>query len=717
MRAHFLLTGLALAGTVQSQSPVTPPYQDARLPVQERVQDLLGRMTLPEKVGQLAQIDVTRLMGTGEWDRGPLNPEWLKTVLDQDHVGSLLSGGGAAPLPNTPQAWAKMTDDLQRYAMEHSRLHIPILYGTDAVHGHNNVLGATLFPHNVGLAATFDPNLTRQIGAVTAKALRATGVTWDFAPVSDVGRDPRWGRFYETFGEDPALVSAMVAASVRGLQGDLGPESVAATLKHFVGYGAPDSGHDRENATISAAALQNVQLPPFRAGMAAGALSVMVNSGAVNGVPVHASHDLLTDVLRGDLGFRGVALSDWEDVGRLASVYHVAPTYEDAVRQALTAGVDVSMVPHDAPGFTAAVLDLVKSGQLPQDRVDQAAGRVLALKFRLGLFEHPYADGNADAAVTAGKDLAARAARAAITLLKNDGNALPLKGAKSVLVVGERANDARSQLGGWSVGWQGVPDGERAPAVTVLDGLKRGLPKGMKLAFDADLSGPVAADTVVAVVGENSGAEGKADNPDLSLPAPDLDVLRRALASGKPVVAVLLAGRPVLLPPDVRGKLAALVMAYLPGSEGGRAVADVLYGNTDPSGRLPFSWPASLDQLPLQGDASGQGAPLYPYGAGLSYTTFSEKNLRAEAPKDNQVTLSVDVTNTGGVAGTHSVLAFVHQAAGATSRPERRLAAYGHVILQPGETRTVRLDVSLARLASGTYQVQVGDESTTFERP
>ncbi len=705
MRAHFLLLGLALTGAL-AQTPAPLPYQDARLPVEARVQDLLGRMTLPEKVGQLAQIDVTRLMGTGEWDRGPLNPEWLKTVLDEDHVGSLLSGGGAAPKPNTPGAWAQMTDDLQRYALERSRLHIPILYGTDAVHGHNNVLGATLFPHNLGLAASFDPDLARQIGAVTVRALRATGVTWDFAPVADVGRDPRWGRFYETFGEDPGLVSAMVAASVEGLQGDLGPASVAATLKHFVGYGAPDGGRDRSDATIAAASLRDVQLPPFRAGLAAGALSVMVNSGPVNGVPVHASHDLLTDVLRGQLNFTGVALSDWEDMGRLQSVYHVAPTYQDAVRQALTAGVDVSMVPHDAPGFTGAVLNLVRAGQLPESRVDEAAGRVLALKFRLGLFEHPYAAGNADAAVTAGKDLAARAARASITLLKNEGSALPLGGTGRVLVVGERANDARTQLGGWSVGWQGVPDGESAPAVTVLSGLKRALPGGMRLAFDADLAQPPAADTIVAVVGENSGAEGKADNPDLSLPPTDLGLLRRALKSGKPVVAVLLAGRPILLPPDVRGQLAALVMAYLPGSEGGRAVADVLYGNTNPSGRLPFSWPASVGQL------KGGDAPLYPYGAGLSYTTFSEGNLRAQPPKDNQVTLSVDVTNTGKVAGAHTVLAFL--------RPERRLAAFGHVILQPGETRSVRLNFPFSRLVAaqpGTYGVQVGDQSTTLELP
>ena len=700
----LLLTTLML-GAASFARAQTAPYLNPALPVDARVQDLLRRMTLPEKVGQLTQIYVLRLMGKTEWDRGPLNPEWMEKILAQQHVGSLLSGGGAAPVPNTPEAWAKMTNDLQRYAIEHSRLKIPIIYGIDAVHGHNNVLNATMFPHNIGLGATFDADLTRRIGEVTARALRATGIAWNFAPDADMGRDPRWGRFYETWGEDPLLASEMVAASVRGQQGQaFGPASVATTLKHFVGYGSPVGGKDRADARISSAEMQGVQLPPFRAGLAAGAATVMVNSGSVNGVPAHASAPLLTQLLRKDLGFTGVAVSDWEDIKKLQTVHKVAPTYREAVRQAVNAGVDVSMVPHDAEGFTSAVLDLAKSGEISEARINEAAGRLLALKFRLGLFENPYVDpAGAAAAVTAGQDLALRAARQSITLLANDRKTLPLgKAGQSVLLIGERARDPRSQLGGWTIGWQGLPQNEDTRAVTVLDGMKQVVPKGTRLSYSAAVPEKPTADVLVVTVGEPPHAEGEADNPALTLPAADVDLLRDAVATGKPVVAVLLAARPLILPEELRPRLAGLVMAYLPGSEGGRAVADVLYGNTNPSGRLPFTWPRSLAQVPGTYDApSRTGTPLYTFGHGLSYTTFAYSGLAFAGGQ-----LTVSVKNTGSAPGTHTVLAFARPAG--TGTPPK-LAAFGRVVLQAGETRTVTLTLPEGRLPAQT-ELQVGDQ-------
>ncbi|GGK26353.1 glycosyl hydrolase [Deinococcus malanensis] len=709
MRKTLLMALLLAASTALAQ---THPYLDTRLPVEQRVQDLLNRMTLEEKVGQLTQINVQRLMGRDEWDRGPLNPEWLDRILAKQHVGSLLSGGGAAPQPNTPEAWARMTNDLQRYALTHSRLKIPILYGVDAVHGHNNVIGATMFPHNIGLGATFDTKFPHQIGEVTARALRATGITWNFAPDADMGRDPRWGRFYETWGEDPVLASEMVAANVRGLQGPaLGPDSVAATVKHFIGYGSPVGGKDRADARITSAQLRGVHLPPFQAGLTAGAATVMVNSGSVNGVPAHASGELLTNLLRGDLGFRGITVSDWEDVRKLQTVHKVAPTYRDAVRMALAAGVDVSMVPHDAEGFTSAVLDLVKSGDLPAGRVDEAAARVLALKFRLGLFEQPFADAQkASAAVTAGTDLALRAARQSITLLASDGRTLPLgERARRVLVVGERARDPRSQLGGWTIGWQGLPKNEDTRAITILDGMKQVVPKGTQLRYSAGVPGQPDADALVVVVGEPPHAEGEADNPTLALPAADLALLREATASGKPVVAVLLAGRPIVIPDDVRTRLAAFVMAYLPGSEGGRAVADVLYGNTSPSGRLPFTWPMAAAHVPAPYDEPGRsGAPLYAFGHGLSYTTFAYRDLRA-----TRDAVTVTVANTGRVAGSHSVLAFARPQ-GSTS--PARLVTFGRVVLQPGESRVLTLALPLGRLPAPNVSIHVGDlHATTID--
>ncbi|GBF06724.1 beta-glucosidase-like glycosyl hydrolase [Deinococcus aerius] len=705
-----LLTALLLTAPASAQPA---PYLDPSLPAERRVADLLGRMTLEEKVGQLAQIDVLRLMGQGEWDRGPLNPEWMENVLARQHVGSLLSGGGNAPVPNTPAAWARMTNDLQRYAIEHSRLKIPILYGVDAVHGHNNVVGATIFPHNLGLGATFDPPLARRIGEVTARALRATGITWNFSPDADLGRDPRWGRFYETWGEDPLLASSMVAENVRGQQGDtLGPNAVAATLKHFAGYGAPIGGKDRADARLTDAELRAVHLPPFQAGLAAGVAAVMVNSGSVNGVPGHASGKLLTDVLRKNLGFTGVTISDWEDVTRLQTVYKVAPTYRDAVRLALTAGVDVSMVPHDARGFTGAVLDLVRAGEVPVSRIDEAAGRVLNLKFRLGLFERPYVDpAGAEAAVTAGRDLALRAARESVTLLATDGRTLPLgKTVKNVLVVGERARDPRSQLGGWTVGWQGLPEGESTRAITVLDGMKAVVPPGTSLAYSPTVPAKPSVDTLVVVVGEPPHAEGEADNPGLALPDTDLALLRAAVATGKPVVAVLLAGRPLVLPENVRTRLAALVMAYLPGSEGGRAIADVLYGNTNPSGRLPFTWPRSATQVPGTYDEPFPGGtPLYPFGYGLSYTTFSYSGLRATGDS-----ITVNVTNIGKVAGAHTVLAFARPAGAASPL---KLAAFGRVVLGPGEARNVSLSLPRGLFPAGGAEIRVGALQTTTEQP
>ncbi|AFZ66638.1 glycoside hydrolase family 3 N-terminal domain-containing protein [Deinococcus peraridilitoris] len=738
MRIPVLLASLTVTLAAQStsaQSTTSPaaapplPYQDRAQPVEARVADLLARMTLTEKIGQLTQINVTRLMGQNEWDRGPLSERWLDVVLGEHQVGSLLSGGGSAPVPNTPEAWARMTNDLQRYTLTHSRLKIPLIYGVDAVHGHNNVKGAPLFPHNIGLAATFDVNLTRDINALTARALRATGISWNFAPVADVGRDPRWGRFYETFGEDPTLTAQLVVASVQGLQGEkLGPATVAATLKHFIGYSVPQNGRDRQPAQISRESLQRVHLPPFQAGMKAGAATVMINSGALNGEPAHSSRGLLTELLREELKFPGLAVSDWEDIARLQTVHKTASTYQDAVRQALGAGIDMSMVPNDAPAFTSAVKTLVENGSLPLARVDEAVRRVLALKFELGLFEQPYVDpAAAGSAVTAGQDLALRAARQSMTLLKNDSELLPLKGRRSVVVVGRRAVDPRSQLGGWSIGWQGLPENEDIPAVTVLDGMKQVLPKGTRLTYSEDLSAalPANTDAIVAVVGEAPGAEGEADNPGLTLPQEDVALLRRALGSGRPVVAVLLAGRPLLLPDDVQRGLRALVMAYLPGSEGGRAVADVLYGNTSPSGRLPFTWPKSVSALPMiEGATPGQNAQaLYPFGTGLSYTRFQYAGLSVQGAGARQ-TAQVRVTNSGQVAGGHTVLAFARPASGGTAGGERLLVGFTRVTLKPGETRTVALPLDLTSLrvaapgqAVQSAELSVGELRTALPTP
>lgn len=694
-----MLTGalcccLSLATAAFAAAPL--PYQNPALSTETRVQDLLSRMSVDEKAGQLVQTNLTRLMAGNGYTRGPLDPAQLSAVLGKAHVGSVLSGGGFAPVPNTPAAWAEMTNALQRYALDSTPLRIPLLYGADGVHGHNNVLGATLFPHNIGLAASFDPALVRQVATSTGQAMRATGVNWNFAPDADLGLDPRWGRFYETFGEDPQWVSALVAAQVRGFQAS--PlTGVAATVKHFIGYGQAPDGRDRAPATASDSALKTLLLPPFQAAFRAGAAAVMVNSGALNGQPVHASGDLLTGLLRRELSFGGVTISDWDDVARLKTVHQVAGSDEEAVRQAVLAGIDVMMVPTEAAAYSATVSRLVGSGGLPLSRLDEAAGRVLALKFRLGLFERPFVDPAQAAAKVVDRELAYQAAGASMTLLKNAAvGGLPLLplGVRTprVLVVGPAASDPRAQLGGWSVDWQGLPPETEVNAVTVLAGLKAHVPKGVTLAYQdgstpADVQQAARnADVIVSVVGEKPGAEGQADSPTLALDAAELARVEALRGFGKPIVTVLLAGRPL----DLRTVLPssdALLMAYLPGSEGGRAVADAVWGNRNPSGRLPFRWPTGSDALPaVLNAAPNSSSPnlptLFPFGAGLSYTQFAEQDLQIDEAAQ---TARVTVSNTGSRAGQHVVLAY------GGSGPDRHLVAVGRVRLAAGERQTLSL--------------------------
>ena len=729
----FFLLGVTLA------SAQDPLYKNTSQSVEARVADLLPRMTLAEKVGQMTQISVTRLMGTGAWDRGPLNEEWLKRVFGDNQVGSILSGGGEAPVPNTPAAWAEMTNTLQEAALEHSRLGIPIIYGVDAVHGHNNVLGATIYPHNVGLAATWDPELTEEIASRVAQDLRAVGTPWTFAPVADVGRDPRWGRFYETFGEDPVLASEMVDGSVRGFQAS---GDVAATVKHFIGYGQPLVGLDRSPAFLDLRTLRGTHLPSFEAGIEAGALAMMANSGSVNGVPVHASRYLLTDVLRGELGFEGVVVSDWNDIDKLVNVHKVVATFKDAVAMSVNAGIDMYMVPHDADSFTATLIELVEEGTVSEARIDEAIGRILTLKFKLGLFEQPYVDASSadTAALEADRSLARVAAAESLTLLEN--GSLPFDSSvKTILLVGPSADSLANQTGGWTLGWQGLGDsGEVPPGATVLEALQAEAPEGVEVDYLADyrdgkaLAAAVgAADIVVAVVGEPPYAEGEGDSTTLAFPDDQLRLLRTLVNTDTPVVVVIMAGRPLILPEDIRRELDSLVMAYLPGSEGGAAIADLLYGRINPSGKLPFSWPKHTGQLPLTYDVL-PGAPydpLYAFGYGLSYARFAQRKLHAEL-LGNMVEVSLELENTGDVTGSETVQVYVNRPPAGVLTPVKQLVGFTKVRLEPGETGIVTLSIPVERLAvipgdilgeadavvvPGTYALTVGGARVSFDIP
>ncbi|WFB06291.1 glycoside hydrolase family 3 C-terminal domain-containing protein [Streptomyces sp. LX-29] len=710
--------GVALAPAGPARAGA-PRYLDAGAPVAERVRDLLGRMTLDEKIGQMDQIAVIRMQGDCEWSGGELDEACMKTVLDDHAVGSVLSGGGMGPSRNTPADWAAMVNAVQRYAVRNSRLHIPVLYGVDAVHGHNNVLGATVFPHQIGLGATWDPRTVRETSASTARAVAATGIDWNFSPVADLARDQRWGRYYETYGEDPLLAGELAAAGVEGIETARGAKRVAATVKHFAGYSEPSNGHDRVPADVSPRYLQDTLLPPYRRAVEAGARTVMVNSGALNGVPATSSRHLLTTVLRERWGFTGVTVSDWEDVRALQTKYKIAADYPEAIALAVNAGVDMAMEPFDAKGFSEGLRTAVDRGLVSPRRVDEAAGRVLRLKFELGLFEDPYVDpAEADAAVLgADKDLARRAAADSQVLLRNTAHqgrdTLPIAdSAKKIVVAGSYADDINGQVGGWTIGWQGVPEGVELPGTTVLEGIRAAAPAAARVvhAESAEDAAREAtdADVTVVVVGERPGAEGGADTPRPELSAAQQALVKRVADAGRPVVVVVLAGRPLALG-DAAGT-GGLLMSWLPGTEGGHAVADVLFGKVNPSGRLPVSWPRRVGNEPMyyqqlpgtNGGAESAYDAAYAFGAGLSYTDYAVDAVTAERASVRPgapVRLKVTVSNDGSRAGDLVVPVHVSRPVSDVLAPPRKLAAFTRVHLTPGQSRTVTLTVPARALA------------------
>ncbi|WP_324789733.1 glycoside hydrolase family 3 protein [Streptomyces sp. H51] len=594
------------------------PYLDSRLPVRKRVADLVGRMSLEEKAGQMTQAERGALTDQGD-------------IAGYD-LGSLLSGGGSTPTPNTPEAWAKMIDGFQLRARA-TRYQIPLIYGVDAVHGHNNLAGATVMPHNIGLGATRDPRLVEETGAVTASEVRATGVPWDFAPCLCVTRDERWGRSYESFGEDPALVESMETI-IQGLQGapsgrDLKEnDRVLATAKHFVGdggtaYGSSTTGTytiDQGVTTVTRQELEAVHLAPYRTAVDRGVGSVMPSYSSLDlvgdgrgPVKMHARADMISGVLKGRMGFDGFVISDWNAIDQLPG------DHASQVRAAVGAGVDMMMVPYGYKDFRTTLVDEAKAGRIGQRRIDDAVSRILTQKFRLGLFEHPYADTRNASRIgsAAHREVARRAAAESQVLLKNAGGVLPLRKTQKVYVAGSNADDLGNQTGGWTITWQGA-SGTHTEGTTVLRGMRDA---GGDVTYSKDASAPTAGyDVGVVVVGETPYAEGVGDvgnGNDLELTDADKAAVDKVCAAMKCAVLIV-SGRPQLIG-DRLGEIDALVASWLPGTEGA-GVADVLYGRRPFTGRLPVTWPRSQAQLPINvGDTSYD--PQYPYGWGLTTLT------------------------------------------------------------------------------------------------
>jgi beta-glucosidase len=771
--AGMLVAVQASAMTISSSASGRPAYLDSTPPVHARVNSLLAQMTLPEKIGQMVQIEVTQVTDTNNscTSQGGFNvpnPVCEQKIFVDNHVGSILAGGtdiptdttGQGGVGNTGRDWANEYNEMQAFAIEHSRLHIPVIFGVDAVHGFGHPYQAPLFPQSIGVGATWDTSVARTGGEITGNALRATGWIWNFAPVQDLSRDNRWGRTYETWAEQPALAAALGGANVSGLQtiGDANSLKVTATVKHFAGYSQSINGHDRVEAQVPIRYLQDTFLPAYAGAIDAGAGTVMVNSGSVNGIPATASRYLLTTLLRDRLGFKGVVISDFGDVPALANAYHVAPDLAGAAALAINAGVDMAMLPFNAEQWQAAVQQDVATGKISQARINEAVRRILTLKFELGLFDHPFVDASkADAAVQAGRDATLQAARESITLLRNQNGTLPLSPDADVVVTGPSADSMTNQLGGWSVSWQGVfgaghvccmgPPDQIPPGTTVREGLEAADPN---VTFAADKQTAVtkaaSADAVVVAVGEKAYAEGLGDDPSPQLTPDQKDLISALEATGTPVIVVVIAGRPLGLGP---GKdTDALLMAYQGSTEAGTAVADVIFGNINPSGRLPVTWPSEaaapdgdfntgapsplgdqpkfFDQLP--GTNFGQGSaynPLYPFAYGLSYTTFKTSGLSAtsSASRTGTVTATFTVSNTGGRAGTEIVPVYVHQPISAVVVPNQRLVGFARVTLDPGQSKTVNVAFPVSELAVtpgdveasgspsvelGSYQVQIG---------
>ncbi|CAM05671.1 beta-glucosidase [Saccharopolyspora erythraea NRRL 2338] len=604
-RAVATLVGLAAtvlltAAAVPSADAGRPAYRDPRLPVPDRVDDLMARMSLDDKLGQMVQVE-----------RKAAGPQAVA-----DHrIGSVLSGGGSAPEPNTPQAWADMYDSYQRAALS-TPLGIPLIYGVDAVHGHNNVHGATIYPHNIGLGATGNPDLVQRIGAATAEEVAATGIDWSFAPCVCVARDDRWGRTYESFGEKSENASAMTSA-VTGLQGEaLGatPSSVMATAKHYVGDGGTTGGDDQGNTEISEQELREIHLPPFREAIARGVGSVMVSYSSWNGEKLHASTYLVNDVLKGELGFTGLVVSDYDAIDKLDGQEDFTP---DEVRASVNAGIDMFMMSSRHEKFIDYLRAEVEAGRVPAERIDDANRRILTKKFELGLFERPFAQ--RDLLPTVGsaehRELARQAVRESQVLLRNDG-VLPLaKDGGKLFVAGKNADDIGNQSGGWTISWQGS-SGDITEGTTILEGI-RAAASGSEVTYDRHGNGVDGSyRAAIAVVGETPYAEFEGDRPGgLGLDEEDRATIAKLRASGVPVVVVTVSGRPLDIAGEVDG-WNALLASWLPGSEG-QGVADVLFGDHNPTGKLPMTWMRSFDQLPIN-DGDGQD-PLFPHGFGLSY--------------------------------------------------------------------------------------------------
>src|SRR5215218_1206560 len=691
-----------------------------------KIEDLLKRMTLEEKVGQMTQLSIDQV-ASGQDQQIKVDPAKLEKAMVKYGVGSILNVSDQAL---TVDKWHEIIGQIQESAVKKTRLGIPMIYGIDSIHGANYIQGATLFPQEIGMAATWNPELMKRASEIAAIETRAAGIPWSFSPVLDLGRNPLWPRFWETFGEDPYLAKVMGVAFVRGLEGsDVSSEQqVASSLKHYMGYSFPLTGRDRTPAWIPENYLREYFLPTFDAAVKAGARTIMINSGEINGVPGHINRQILTDILRTELGFKGFVVSDWEDIKKLVTMWRIAANEKEATRMAIMAGIDMSMVPLDY-SFADHLIALVNEGAVPQTRIDEAVRRILRVKFELGLFEKPGPNAalKSKFASPESRQVSLQAAQESLTLLKNANNLLPLAKTAKVLVTGPTADSLISLNNGWTYVWQGSEESlypkDRhtirkaieaklgADNVTFVQGTKITRAAGPSNSTptdqeeEVDIAAAVRAaqnvDVIVLALGEGSYCETPGNITDLTIGAPQLKLAEALKATGKPIVLVLVEGRPRIIN-RIADDANAIVMAYNPSHEGGTAIADVLFGDVNPSGKLPFTYPRTpnglinYDHKPFETENTSFGNmafnPQFGFGEGLSYTTFTYSDLRLGKQTisgNEELPVSVTVTNSGQRAGKEAVLVYVSDLVASISPPGRRLRRFAKISLNPGESRTV----------------------------
>ena len=748
--ASVLCTGVCLTAGGQKPAPAIPSDPV----IEAHIQEWLKKMTLEEKIGQMCEItiDVVSDFEASKKNGFTLNPAMLDTVIGKYKVGSLLN----VPLSvaQKKEKWAEAIKQIQDLSMK--EIGIPCIYGVDQIHGTTYTLDGTMFPQGINMGAAFNRELTEKAAAISAYETKAGCIPWTYAPVVDLGRDPRWSRMWENYGEDCYVNAEMGKASVRGFQGSdpnhIGEYNVAACMKHYMGYGVPVSGKDRTPSSISRSDMREKHFAPFLAAIRQGALSVMVNSGVDNGIPFHANRELLTEWLKEDLNWDGMIVTDWADINNLCTRDHIAATKKEAVKIAINAGIDMSMVPYEV-SFCDYLKELVQEGEVPMSRIDDAVARVLRLKYRLGLFENPYWDikkynkfGSEEFA-----RVALQAAEESEVLLKNEGNILPLAKGTKILLAGPNANSMRCLNGGWSYSWQGHLADQCAGAYnTIYESLCNKYGKeniiyepGVTYApykndnwweenqpeIEKSVAAASRADVIIACIGENSYCETPGNLTNLTMSENQRNLVKALAATGKPVILILNQGRPRIIN-DIVPLAKAVVNVMLPSNYGGDALANLLAGDANFSGKMPFTYPkhinalANYDYKPCEN--MGQMGGNYNYdsvmdvqwefGFGLSYTTYSYSNLKVDKTlftADDVLTVSVDVTNTGKVAGKESVLLYSKDLVASSTPDNIRLRNFEKIELNPGETKTVTMQLKGSDLAfvgyDGKWRLEKGD--------